>query len=198
MARILVIKLGALGDFVQAFAPFAALRRCHADDHITLLTTAPFVALARASPWFDEVRVDTRPRWTDLAGVRRLRDRLRGFDVIYDLQTSGRTSRYFRLAGKPRFSGIAKGALLRHANPWRDAMHTRARQRDQLKVAGLRDVPDPDLDWLTADSATVPDVGPEPFALLVPGAAPHRPAKRWPVQRFAELAVRLQARGLRP
>ena len=34
--RILVIKLGALGDFVQALGPFAAIRRHHAGDRITL------------------------------------------------------------------------------------------------------------------------------------------------------------------
>ena len=36
--RMLVIKLGALGDVVQAAGPFAAIRREHADTHITLLT----------------------------------------------------------------------------------------------------------------------------------------------------------------
>jgi len=198
MARILVIKLGALGDFVQAFAPFAALHAHHPHDTITLLTTRPFVELARASPWFDAVDVDARPAWHDLAGVRRLREHLRGYDMIYDLQTSGRSSRYFRLSGRPAFSGIAKGAAFPHANAWRNAMHTRARQRDQLRDAGIPDVPDPDLDWLRASPLPLPlrDVG--PFTLLVPGAAPHRPAKRWPVGRFADLALSLSARGTMP
>ena len=47
--RILIIKLGALGDFIQALGPFAAIRRHHADAHITLLTTDPFAAFAAAS-----------------------------------------------------------------------------------------------------------------------------------------------------
>lgn len=27
-------------------------------------------------------------------------------------------------------------------------MHTRARQRDQLRMAGIQDVPQPDVSWL--------------------------------------------------
>ena len=48
MRRVLVIKLGALGDFVQGFGPFAAIRAHHPTAHITLLTTRPFAALAEA------------------------------------------------------------------------------------------------------------------------------------------------------
>ena len=47
--RILIIKLGALGDFAQAFGPFAAIRAHHPAAEITLLTTPPFAPLARHS-----------------------------------------------------------------------------------------------------------------------------------------------------
>lgn len=192
--RILVIKLGALGDFVLAFGPFAAIRAHHPDARITLLTTAPFAGLARRSPWFDEVIVDRRPAWWDLPGLWRLSSALRGFDLVYDLQTSSRSSRYFRLAGRPPWSGIARGASLPHANPGRDAMHTVERQREQLSMAGLLDVPAPDLAWLTDAGPALP----QPYVLLVPGAAPHRPAKRWPAERFGQLAGLIAARGVRP
>ena len=36
-ARILVVKLGALGDFVQAFGPFAAIRQHHAEAEVIQL-----------------------------------------------------------------------------------------------------------------------------------------------------------------
>ena len=48
--RILVIKLAALGDMVQAFAPMARIRQAHPEAEITLLTTPPYAALAAASP----------------------------------------------------------------------------------------------------------------------------------------------------
>ena len=194
MARILIIKLGALGDLVQAFGPFATIRRHHPGDRLTLLTTRPFVALCQASPWFDEVLVDERPPWWRLERVLALRRMLRGYDFVYDLQTSGRSSRYFRLAGRPPWSGIARGASHPHDNPARDLMHTRERQADQLARAGIAPILPADLGWLAAHGPHLAG----PYALLVPGAAPHRPAKRWPAQHFAELAGILAARGVRP
>ena len=194
MARILVVKLGALGDLVLAFGPFAAIRERHCGDRMALLTTAPFASLARAAPWFDEVLVDSRPRWWDFAGLAALRRRLQEWDLVYDLQTSGRSSRYFRLAGRPAWSGIAPGCSLPHRDTARDALHTIERQRGQLRDAGISVFPEPDLDWLATGGPRLR----EAYALLVPGAAPHRRAKRWPATRFGALAGLLVRRGLRP
>lgn len=194
MPRILVIRLGALGDFVLSFAPFAAIRAHHAGARITLLTTAPFAELARAAPWFDRVAVDARPHWWDLPGLLRLARELRGFDFVYDLQTSGRSSRYFWLAGRPPWSGIAPGCSHPHANPARTRMHTLERQRDQLAMAGIVDWARPDLSWLRGAAFDLP----RPYVLLAPGAAPHRPRKRWPAARFGELARMLAERGQTP
>jgi ADP-heptose:LPS heptosyltransferase len=190
--RILIIKLAALGDFVQAFGPFAAIRAYHPESHITLLTTPPYVALAQHSPWFDEIWADGRPRWLDVGSVWRLASRLRGakFDRVYDLQTSGRSSRYRWFTGSgPEWSGIASGASHRHDNPNRDFMHTLDRQRQQLEMAGIAAFPTPDLTWLDADLSKF--ALPPRFCLLVPGASPTRPAKRWPAERYAELAARI-------
>lgn len=193
MSRILVIRLGALGDFVLSFGPFAAIRARHEADEITLLTTRPFAELARRSPWFDRVEIDTRPAFWQLGRVRALRRQLRGFDFVYDLQTSDRSSTYFRLAGSPPWSGIALGCSHPHANPGRNAMHTLERQREQLEMAGIRDFPAPDLTWL---KRKLPFAPPEPYALLVPGAAPTRPRKRWPAERYGEVARAMAERGL--
>ena len=194
MRRILVIKLGALGDFVLSFGPFAAIRAHHQAAHIVLLTTAPFGPLAQASPWFDEVRIDSRPGWWDLPALVRLRRMLGGFDFVYDLQTSGRSSLYFRMAGRPGWSGIARGASHPHANPGRNNLHTLDRQQDQLAMAGVSSAPSPDFSWLVAAGPVLS----APYALLVPGAAPHRPAKRWPAARFGQLALHLAGQGVRP
>ncbi len=192
MTRILVIKLAALGDFVQAFGPFAAIRAHHADAEITLLTTPPFAALAGAAPWFDRVWSDGRPDWTDLAAVGRLALRLRraGFARVYDLQTSSRSSRYrWFVGGAAEWSGIARGASHPDADPQRDFLHTVERQRGQLRAAGVTHFPEPKLDWLESDVA---GLGlPEGFALLLPGASPLRPGKRWPASRFAAVAAGL-------
>ncbi|MDB5379123.1 MAG: ADP-heptose:LPS heptosyltransferase [Rubritepida sp.] len=190
--RILVIKLAALGDFVQAFGPFAAIRRHHPDAEITLLTTRLFATLAADSPWFDRVWSDGRPNWWNLAAVLHLARRLRGagFDRVYDLQTSGRSSRYRMFVGRrAAWSGIARGASHPDTNPRRDHLHTVDRQHGQLIAAGITEFPEPDLGWLDSD---VSAFGLPPcFTLLLPGASAERPGKRWPAGRFGALAGRL-------
>ncbi|HXQ50665.1 MAG TPA: glycosyltransferase family 9 protein [Stellaceae bacterium] len=201
LRRVLVIKLGALGDFVQAMGPAAAIRAHHRAAEITLLTSAPFVALARAAPYFDRVWVDERPGMSRPLGLWRLRQRLRegGFDRVYDLQTSDRSSLYFHLlrpGRRPEWSGIARGASHPHANPERDRMHTVERQAEQLRAAGIARVPAPDLAWAKTDLARLKL--PERMLLLVPGGAPHRPEKRWPVEHYAALARQAAALGVTP
>ncbi|MBI5164145.1 MAG: glycosyltransferase family 9 protein [Magnetospirillum sp.] len=198
-ARILVIKLGALGDFVQATGPFAAIRAAHPGAAITLLTTRPYAAFAAASPWFDTVWVDDKPKAWQVAAVLRLRRTLNGghFDRVYDLQTSDRSSWYFTLMGREvTWSGIAPNCSHPHANPNRDLMHTVERQAEQLAMAGIATVARPDLSWVKADLSRF--ALPKRYALLCPGGAPHRPAKRWPVERFADLADHLDAAGIVP
>ena len=199
--RILVIKLGALGDFVQALGPMAAIRRHHADARIVLITAPTLAPLARASGYVDEIWLDARPplwaarQW--LTHRRRLR--AERFARVYDLQTSDRSGWYFRLfwpGPRPEWSGIARGASHPHANPARDRMHTIERQAEQLKMAGIAEVPLPDVGWADADVSRF--ALPLHTALLVPGGAVHRPAKRWPLEHYAELAAALVVRGLTP
>ena len=193
--RFLVIRLGALGDFFLGFPAFAAIRAHHADAAITLLTTAPFAELAAAAPWFDRVLVDARPRRLDLLGRRRLGRSLRGFDLVIDLQTSRRSSSYFALAGRPAWSGVARGCSLPDDDPDRDRLHTIDRQDGQLRCAGITARPAVALRWLPAGE--LPAIA-APYAVLVPGAAPHRPAKKWPVARFRACAEALAAIGVAP
>ncbi len=203
--RVLVVKLGALGDFVLALGPFAAIRRAHPEARITLLTTPPFADFGAATGLFDEIWTDTRPRWYEVRAVLALRRRLRGggFDRVYDLQTSDRSGWYFRLFpanAKPEWSGIAAGCSHPHANPARDSMHTVERQAEQLAMAGIPETPPPDLSWAWAGAdADIVRFGlPERFALLIPGGAPHRPAKRWPEEKFAALGAEMARRGATP
>jgi ADP-heptose:LPS heptosyltransferase len=208
--RILVIKLAALGDMVQAFPPFAHIRAAHPSAHITLLTTPPYASLAAASSYFDRIETDGRPKRLDqtLAMLGRLR-RAR-YDRVYDFQTSTRSSAYFYALwpNPPQWSGIAPFCSHPHKNPDRDAMHTLERQAEQLKDAGIWSdapiergaAPAPDLSFMLDDPS--PERRPEhfglttPYALLIPGASATRPGKRWPAERYAKLAQRLIADGL--
>ena len=199
-ANILVIKLGALGDMVQALGPMAAIRRYHSDAWITALTTEPYAAFLEASGLFDAVWVDTRPSLLNFGAWMGVRRRLRdgGIGRVYDLQTSDRSGWYFRMFGarRPEWSGIVAGCSHPHANPERDAMHTIERQREQLAMAGIDDVPSSDVGWATADLSEF-DL-PNDYTLLAPGGARHRPAKRWPQARYVELAKKLRNDGHTP
>jgi ADP-heptose:LPS heptosyltransferase len=210
--RVLVIKLGALGDFVQALRAMAEIRRAHPKARITLLTTPPYSELAQASGYFDAI--DTGGRPAGLGGALGLAMRLRRgrYQRVYDLQTSSRSAGYIWAFAPafPEWSGISAGASHRHRNPRRDLMQNLDRLWDQLAVAGVVEplpegsAPGPDLAFAVATSdrerPTVAErLGIEtPYALLAPGASPGRPRKRWPASGFADLARELEQLGLTP
>jgi ADP-heptose:LPS heptosyltransferase len=198
--RVLVIKLSAFGDFVMSIGAFQAIRTHHPEAGIVLLTTRPYAALAEASGCFEEVWLDERPSLLDLPGWLALGRRLRrgGFARVYDLQRSQRSGWYFRLLGRPRpeWVGVVPGCSHRYRPPAGRALHILDRQAAQLALAGIAAVPPPDLSFVRADTGRF--TLPEDFALLVPGGAPHRPAKRWPAERFAKLARALAEGGLTP
>ncbi|MBK1698580.1 glycosyltransferase family 9 protein [Rhodovibrio salinarum] len=201
--RILVIKHSALGDFVLATASFQAIRRAHPDAHIVLLTTKPYVSLGEASGLFDAVWTDPRASLKRPGALFGLIGRVRQglFDRVYDLQRSQRTRLYFTLLrltllGRrpPEWVGPAPGASHRTTGHT-DRRHIAEREASQLRAVGI-EVGAPDLSFL--DSDLQPFDLPARIALLVPGGAPHRPAKRWPAINFAELGRYLAGQGITP
>ena len=201
MSRVLVLKLGALGNVILSLGPLAAIRRHHSTDHISLLTTRPWAEWLAASPYFDQVLIDERPHWWDLGGWSHLRRQLitGHFDRIYDLQTSSRSSRYFHLFprhARPEWSGIALGCSHPDRDPDRNHLHDIDRQFAQLRAAGVTETSPADLSWTGADLARF--ALPARFALLVPGSSAHRPIKRWPARHYADLAGALLTRGITP
>ncbi|MEE2699469.1 MAG: glycosyltransferase family 9 protein [Pseudomonadota bacterium] len=201
----LVIKLGALGDFVQALGPFSAIRNHHSEARIVLLTTSPYKELAKASGFFDDIWTGGRPSIMNIYAWKNLRKRLihGGFERVYDLQTSDRSSFYRRLFWPglvPEWSGIAPNCSHPHDNPMRNTMHTIERQAEQLEVAGITSIPFPDLSALdieNLDSRTKFGLISD-YVLLSPLGSARRPRKRWPLSCYAELAKRLSYKGLMP
>ena len=219
LKRVLVIKLGAMGDFMQALGAMRVVRATHPSARITLLTTEPFEAFAKACPYFDIVEADGRPK--DLKGradlIRRLRNA--GYDMVYDFQNNDRTAQYFMgLTGKkPLWSGHAKGASHQHMNDNRGEMHNFDRLAEQLLHAGLTPKPPgdptgwiigqdvlPSVDWIRPAFRDPPRFQPAffslngPYMLLIPGSSADHPEKRWPVDRFAKIATWVADAGITP
>ena len=197
--KILVIRLGALGDICLSLGPMAAIRAHHPDAEIVLLTSPVFAEWLKDCPYFDRIQSVPRhgrynPRWLWQVGRWLRRE---SFRRIYDLQTSAHSRNYFYLLpwgrSRPEWSGhVAKASHSDLGNPQRETSHTVDRQAEQLRIAGIDSVPLSDFDWMPDSDWRRFGIA-EPFAVLVIGASAGNEGKKWPAAQFAALALRLQA-----
>ncbi|PZQ47664.1 MAG: glycosyltransferase 9 family protein [Micavibrio aeruginosavorus] len=197
--NILVIKLGALGDFIQALGPMRAIRKHHPHDRLVLLTTAPFESLAEQSGYFDDILLDRRPKWHDLSGWIRLRRQFNfwNFARVYDLQNNDRTALYLKLfSPKPEWVGAAKGASHRNASPDRNKGLAFYGHVQTLGIGGVDNVNIDMLDWMSG-KAVIEGLK-KPYVLIVPGSAANRPEKRWPANYYGALSNSLLQHGYQP
>ncbi len=187
--RILIIKLGALGDMVQATTAFAALRHYHKNDHLTLLTTILYKEIALKMGYFDEVWVDEKAKLYQVAKFFKFRNKLRqtGFNRVYDLQNVDRTKLYSFLLGKK--------SEWRAPNKEDCALHPQERFAKLFDSLGIPFEGVLDLKQIADTDIVIP----EPYALLIPGASmAHGGRKKWPEECYAEIAAYLLTKGIRP
>ncbi len=196
--RILIIRLGALGDLIFCFQSFREIRLAHPEAEIALLTRAPYAEFAESLPFFDRVIVDTHPKYSIPAWLC-LRRAVKAFAPtrVYDLQGKKRQTILYALIGGtkgPLWSGAAPWC--RYPRPWppKPTMHFMDFLSAQLRAAGVPSAPQIDLSWL--DSDTEKFALPAPFVVVIPGASPHAPYKRWPAAYYAEIIQRLHAQKI--
>ena len=60
--RILVIKLGALGDFIYSIGPMQAIKKNHPDSELTLMTRPAFEQLGQRINIFCLLYTSPSPR----------------------------------------------------------------------------------------------------------------------------------------
>ncbi len=196
-SNILVIKLGALGDIILAQEAFQAIRAHHPGGRIILLTRPNFVSLTAKMPWFDEIWTDPLLKFWQVSAILAFRRKLReaGFIRAYDLQDNDRSRFYFSLAGSPPgWTGSSAKATYRHPRFKEQHIHATERLLRVLDLAGVPRGGGADMTWLHGE---VDPLGlPPRFVMLIPGCAPQHLHKRWPAERYAELARRLLDRGL--
>tara|TARA_R110002124_G_scaffold149220_1_gene315006 strand:- start:145100 stop:146068 length:969 start_codon:yes stop_codon:yes gene_type:complete len=199
--NILVVKLSALGDFIQALGPMKAIRQHHPDAHITLMTTKAFAGFGKDCGYFDEIWIDEKPKWynfTDWVDLSR-RLNLANFARVYDLQNNDRTRMYFKFLrgpNRPEWVGTAKKGSHYNGSSKRTQGTAFAGHAQTLALAGINNVSIDKLEWMDTDLSLFPIES--PYALIVAGCAPSRPNKRWPIENFVKIAKKLTDHNIQP
>lgn len=199
MAEILIIKLSALGDLVQADGAIRDIREHHPEDTITVMTTPGYRRYFERCPWIDAVFVDPRSSRYHMPEMIRLGRRLRQkrFDRVYDLQQVGRTRFYYRfLFPRIWWLGDAKGCscYLKRSEERCAADHFKS-HLDKARIATSHTL-NTDVSWMAEDIDRILDANglQSGYVMLIPGASATHHDKCWPY--FAQLAAGLIDRGL--
>jgi ADP-heptose:LPS heptosyltransferase len=211
---ILVIDFGQLGDVVLSLPALAAIRAKFPRARITVavgVAAAQVVELAGVADEtlkVDRVALRDGPKLLSIARIIRLtRDvRSRSFDLVIDLHSLSETNILGYLSGAPaRLFARRPGRSLdflgsSHLRPPVEdrKKHAVDRYLEVLTPFGIKDVSRvPRLKTRAADDRYVDDLlGREkadagaPLVGLFPGAG--HESRRWPIERFAELAETLE------
>lgn len=199
---ILIIKHGALGDFLIGTGVMHALAQHHQDRPLICLTTHPFVPMAEKMGLFSDVWVDDKRSQKSLAAFSCFRSRVlqAGISRIYDLQETDRTQGYKLSLFPHRIEWVGKAWGASHRVPQQALQRPYNRARQILEKIGFS--PEralreglPTVDWMTTKR---PSELNKPYACLVPGCSPQRPEKRWPLENFVEIARFMAAQAITP
>lgn len=201
MNRILIVRLGALGDLVHTVPAAAALRTAFPRARIDWLVDARYHAILDLVPVIDRRLVIGGPGWQGFATTIRALRREQ-YDVAFDFQGLIKSAALARSSGAQRVLGFATKHLReRGARPfYTDAIepldaspHVVFKNLSLLRGIGLDDfhvrmpIEVPAAGVVADVRQALADHGHDRFAIVNPGAA--WPNKRWPAERFGELAA---------
>jgi lipopolysaccharide heptosyltransferase I len=206
MTRLLVVRLGSLGDLIHTLPAVAAIRRTHPTLEIDWLVDAVHRDLLALVPILTTV-VTLRDRTVGAWLEARRALRARQYDAALDFQGLVKSAALARLSGARRVLGFDRAAL---REPWAASFYTERvnvgeghhvieknlRLAAAVGAAATADLEFP-LDFgrgrRQTDATTI--LGRRhrgPYALVNPGAA--WPNKRWPPERFGQIARLLRER----
>ncbi len=208
--KILLVRLGALGDIVHALPVAAALRERYPDAPIDWLVDSRYAAMVDLVTVISRrIAVDSRQVLDGLRTIGALRRER--YDVAIDLQGLVKSAAFARLSGAARVVGFDRPHVRERAasffytdrvNPV-DVAHVIDRNLSLLDALGIADrsrrfpIAVPASTAVEPVAARVARDGREGFALINPGAG--WPNKRWPLDRFGQVASWIAgARGLLP
>ncbi len=208
MARVLILKMSALGDVVMAAPHVEAVLAAHPGDEAWLLTGPAGVDLFEDHPGIRLAVLDRSRPWGEksllgrIAWMRRL-----GFSRVYDLQ-GNRTSRRLVRWGGPGFSVGTQPLPLYDAAPEAPYLpgtpqNVFDRLNDTLAAGGLAPAPPRARLYVSEKKAAQvagwmneAGLSKGKFAVFHAGSAAGWESKRWPGRYWAELAQMLAQAGL--
>ena len=205
--KVLIVRLGALGDIVHTVPAAAALRRGYPDARIDWVVDARHASFAQLVTCIDRVVPLEKPTlsaWLQL--VQMLRPAR--YDVALDFQGLMKSALIARASGARRVAGFSiwhlreKGArpFYSEVGDGEQSPHVIQKNLSLLGVVGI-DSAEVEFPLAHSPSPVVETVKTQasgrPIALINPGAA--WPNKRWPASRFGEVAAFLkEVRGFEP
>jgi len=212
--KVLIVRVGALGDVLHALPAVVALRRARPEWEIDWVVDprwAPLLVDGEGrGPVVSRVHLAETKLWMrspaslrTLRSILALRKQLRAerYDLAVDMQGTLRSAVIGWMSGAKRFAGYGDPREPMAARLYREALARRGERVVEQGAALLGDACGialtsavaelPREAW--ADEWAAEFVGGERLCVLAPVAG--WGAKRWPAQRFGELAQRLQALG---
>lgn len=210
MKKILIIGPSWVGDTMLVQPMLMRLKQHHPDCHIDILAPPWTVSLLRAMPEVNEVIINPFPHGAlKLAARYRLGKQLRvaQYDQAIVLPNSLKSALlpfFARIPIRTGFIGEMRYGLLNDARKLdKAALPLMVERFVQLaETAGMfisRPLPEPKLDISDSQRhATLSKLGltlNQPVAAFCPGAE-YGPAKRWPIDYYANIAQRLAQEGV--
>jgi len=209
--RILIIRVGAMGDVLHALPAVAGLRAAHPNAHIGWAIDPRWSPVLRSAtgdtPLINQIHLVNSRQWTPtnfLPQLIALRKNLRAqhYDLAIDLQGNIRSAIISRLAGAPRITGSATPretpARYFYTHPTTLTQPNVIQQAAELISAALETEITPIQPTLPTDPESEAWAAPRavtPFILIAPTAG--WGAKEWPLDHYARLVPLLQAHGYR-
>lgn len=193
MKRILIIKLGALGDFVMLVGTMRRLKERYPDAEFTLQTHRSLVAIGQQMGMFSDFIIDNRAPYWNLRAQYNVLKQMWGkkFDLVINLQPNHCTNSYYYsmvrwFASSPFAWTSIFDKTIKHINKKRAFCWGKQREEEGRLV----EIVQTDLGFLHGENKHFHEL-PERFVTLIPGCSPKNAHKRWPAYRFVELARRL-------
>lgn len=196
--KVLVIKLGALGDFVAELGAIQTMIGKFPGAEFTLMTHKSLLPIAKQMGVFSNYIIDNRESYWHIGTYYRIMKEIQKarFDCVLNFQVSSRTEgRYFplmRWLSPVSFSWyrMSSGRTITRVKKTRPYSWGTSEVETFQYARKLTD-----LTFLHGENKHFDEL-PERFVTMIPGCSPGHPHKRWPAQSFAALAQRLAEHGI--